>query len=304
MLKKLVGSIVAGACILFASISAPLAFAQTPPVQMEWVFFPPGNLTTRPYASELSLIVAMDQSGSPALMFQRWEMSGNRLRAIVFVGDGCSLTPNLPECTFATRPRSSLTTTLPPLPPGNYILEVTNNDGQITKPDLQTRTLSVSATPPTLTVTTVGFRPKSKFFLSASDTEVAALTATARYDGPLWAIAEPITLRAWPAAGPAPDAAKEVCRLFHPMAQTHFFSGNATDCAAIRSTAPWRDDGIAFRALLPAAGGVCPIGTEPVWRLFSSKFTTHRYTRSSTTYAAFQADGWSGEGVVFCSAPA
>jgi hypothetical protein len=193
--------------------------------------------------------------------------------------------------------------TLPLIAPGEYILEVTNYDGQLTSPN-QSRSLTVSAAPPTVTVTSVGARPSGKFFISASAAEVSTLTALEDLGGPTWVIAEPITMRAWPAVGPAPDAAKEVCRWFHPVAQTHFFSGNPADCAALRSTAPWRDDGIAFRALLPAAGGVCPIGTEPVWRLFSSKFTTHRYTRSSTTYSAFQADGWSGDGVVFCSAPA
>ena len=299
MVSKLVIASAACVAIAFLSISSSTASAQARPV-----FWTMPDLAVAAYSNGVVVSAVADERSANAPVLQRWELNGDRLRAVTLSAYGCTSRPNLAECSIGVVPPAVVVQMkLPPIAPGRYILEVTNYDGQLVSPN-QSRNLMVAAAPPTVVITSVGARPGGKFFITASVADVSALTALEDLIGPLWAIAEPITLRAWPAAGPAPEAAKEVCRLFHPMAQTHFFSGNPADCAAIRNTAPWRDDGIAFRAVLPAAGGVCPIGTEPVWRLFSSKFTTHRYTRSSTTYAAFQADGWSGEGVVFCSAPA
>ncbi len=294
----------AAACFALFAFWTAASAAQTPLIRIIWAS---GNLIVPAYSTGTYVEANIDDiAGNPPLMIQGWDLTGNRLRAIIFSGDGCTASPGAVECSFAPRPPvSPIRAALPPLAPGEYILEVTNADGLLDNPASQTRTLSVIASPPVITVATVGYRPANKFFLGADASDINTLTGFRDFQNrPVWAVAEPMTLRAWPAKGPAPDAAKEVCRLFHPLAQTHFFSGNPADCAAIRATAPWRDEGIAFRALLPAAGGVCPIGTDPVWRLFSNKFTTHRYTRNSTTYSAFQADGWSGEGVVFCSAPA
>ena len=298
--------------VLVGALSANTSYAQPRSGDVFWAM---GNVQAVAYSSTTTVsvqaLVLTDGNAFTLPIFLRWEIDGNRIRAVMLAGNRCYV--EVVECTFALRPEGitpPVIAALPPLPPGEYMLEVTNSDGRLDTPANQVRSLTVAPTASSVVATSLGQRRSSKFFITASAQDVTALlaltdkTVGTNWVHPTWAIAEPITLRAWPAAGSAPDAAKEVCRLFHPVAQTHFFSGNPADCAAIRGTAPWRDEGIAFRALLPAAGGACPIGTDPVWRLFSSKFVTHRYTRSNTTYSAFQADGWSGEGVVFCSAPA
>ena len=287
--------------------------AATPP---QAIIFTTGDQTVPAYSEQAMVTVRSDDQYNEAPLLLRWEISADRVRAVMFAGFGCGTVPADPfvECSFATRPATQvLQLKLPALAPGVYTLEATNYDGQITKAD-QTRTLTVLATPPVVNVASIGTAVRvvfgsqfkdGKFFISALESEVASLVSVpgGGIVGPTWAVAEPITLRAWPAAGPSADIAKPVCRLYHPTLVTHFFSASASDCATVRATPPWRDEGIAFRALIPDAGGVCPIGTEPVWRLYSSKFQTHHYTRSNTTYTGFKANGWTPEGVVFCSAP-
>lgn len=111
--------------------------------------------------------------------------------------------------------------------------------------------------------------------------------------------------KAWPASGPAPAAAKPVCRLYSPLVNTHFYSANAATCDSLKQqTGVWIDEGIAFRALVPA-DGTCPSGTLPVWRLYNNRFaqldSNHRYLISQDTYRNMIANGWIGEGVAFCS---
>lgn len=111
--------------------------------------------------------------------------------------------------------------------------------------------------------------------------------------------------KAWPASGPAPAAAKPVCRLYSPLVNTHFFSADAAVCDFLKQqTGTWVDEGIAFRALVPTAG-MCPSGTLPVWRLYNNRFaqldSNHRYVTSQDTYRHMIANGWIGEGVRFCS---
>ena len=62
--------------------------------------------------------------------------------------------------------------------------------------------------------------------------------------------------------------------------------------------------------------GVCPPGTNPVWRMFNNRHheqdSNHRFLTSSETYRSMTrareydtwiSDRWAGEGVAFCSPP-
>ena len=189
------------------------------------------------------------------------------------------------------------------LSPGDYTIELALS-GQASGVVPTRRTVIVAATPPTVIATSLGQRPTGKFFLTASPQELAVLGAltgdgSADKKGLLWGIAEQ-TMNVWSATGDAPAAAKPVCRLYHPQAVTHFYSANAADCALVRKTSPWIDEGIAFKALTPS-NGACPTGTDAVYRLFSAALGNHVYTRSTATVTAFGQTGWANEGVVFCS---
>ena len=51
--------------------------------------------------------------------------------------------------------------------------------------------------------------------------------------------------------------------------------------------------------------GQCAAGTTPVKRAYNNRFavndSNHRYATSDAIYAQMLADGWSGEGTVFCA---
>ena len=208
---------------------------------------------------------------------------------------------------------------LPPLPPGTYELVLAvSYDATV---DNDRRVLRVEGPPASRNIFPLGlfnfpsslppdpsqpFPYRQKQYLAIGEAEAQRLLDAPLikpvnpYAPALWIQSEAPFL-AWPATGDAPSSALPVCRLFHPGAVTHFYSANPTDCATLRRTAPWVDEGIAFRALLPTAAGTCGIGTQIVYRLFSESLGTHRYTRSTATYEALQSKGWQPEGAVFCS---
>jgi len=62
-----------------------------------------------------------------------------------------------------------------------------------------------------------------------------------------------------------------------------------------------------MRGLTGWSFGACPVGTDPVWRLFNNRVaeldSNHRFVANQGTYRMMIADGWVGEGVAFCSPP-
>ena len=55
--------------------------------------------------------------------------------------------------------------------------------------------------------------------------------------------------------------------------------------------------------VLPKVNGACPMGSKPVYRLFNARVIAHRYVANLDTYNALAANGWTGEGSVFCAPP-
>jgi len=160
--------------------------------------------------------------------------------------------------------------------------------------------LTVSRSPPSLPVYALYHPDINHYFLTASTAQRDFLL-----QGNLGWIIVDDGFKAWPANGPAPAAAKPVCRLYSPVVNTHFFSADAASCDSLKQqTGTWIDEGIAFRALVPTAG-TCPSGTLPVWRLYNNRFaqldSNHRYVTSQDTYRHMIANGWIGEGARFCS---
>ena len=212
---------------------------------------------------------------------------------------------------------------IPGLPPGIYKLLLGNalafNLPTSAYAESSTLSLVVSGLPASLIVTPMAFMPfsrpplagpmdrnwyRAKHYLALGQNEVESLLALNTpiafwSNAPLWTLTEP-PFRVWPNVPEAPSATVPVCRFFNTVAVTHFYSAKPSDCALLAASSEWTNEGIAFRTLLPV-NGVCPLATQPVYRLFSQTLSNHRYTQSAETYNALQIRGYVGEGVAFCS---
>ena len=49
------------------------------------------------------------------------------------------------------------------------------------------------------------------------------------------------------------------------------------------------------------ANGACPIGMSPVYQAFQTQAISHRWTQSRAAYAALLANGYKGDGAVWCA---
>ena len=139
------------------------------------------------------------------------------------------------------------------------------------------------------------------YFITAFPEEAASLDAGAL--GGAWAR----TGFAFPVAPPADTSAVDVCRLFgtpNVGPNTHFYTGNAAECASLRANPLWMFEAMAFRIRMPV-NDACPAPLRPVYRLYNNPPTlaavNHRFTADGATYAAMRAMGWIGEGVAFCA---
>lgn len=200
--------------------------------------------------------------------------------------------------------RQTITVNLPGMPAGSYRIQLRFPNRVVS----HSRDLVVSRTAVTpTTAESLIYGPTQRYFLTANAADLPALGITGGEffsfssggTWPRWAKAE-TGFKVWPATGDVPSAAKPVCRFFNTRVATHFYSAKVTDCDALRGQPDWVDEGTSFRILLPTSG-VCQVGTEPIYRLFSAQLSNHRYTREANTYAAMIAQGWAGEGAVFCA---
>jgi serine protease len=125
------------------------------------------------------------------------------------------------------------------------------------------------------------------------------------------------SFRAWSRQADAPAGAQPVCRFYAAGPNSHFYTGDASECAQLRTLEQgqraeaegagkaflgWGYEGIAFWALVPV-NGQCPAGTRPVWRNYNNRAaendSNHRFTVDSQQHLAMQ--GWLDEGPAFCS---
>jgi len=85
---------------------------------------------------------------------------------------------------------------------------------------------------------------------------------------------------------------------------SHFYTLDSYECERVKQDPGWRFEGYDFSATAFDAEGQCAAGSDPVYRAYNNGFLTndsnHRYTVNPATYASMIAEGWIGEGVVFC----
>jgi hypothetical protein len=109
------------------------------------------------------------------------------------------------------------------------------------------------------------------------------------------------------AAG-APQDALPVCRFYGNVAaggpNSHFYTADPAECAAVKLDHGWIFEGIAFFVRLPVAGG-CAGDTVPVLRNYNRRFaqgdSNHRYATDRALHDEMAAIGWVAEGAVFCA---
>ena len=87
---------------------------------------------------------------------------------------------------------------------------------------------------------------------------------------------------------------------------SHFYTIDVGECAAVKNDPGWTYEGIAFHAHAPSADA-CAAGEQPVRRVYNNRFaqndSNHRYLTDDAEYARMRALGWLGEGLVFCGSP-
>ena len=217
--------------------------------------------------------------------------------------------------------RLSFRTLAAALPPGTYTFEVVERGATVSErrsaPIAFTVPSPVEASVPAFSVFD---RKIKKFFLTAKASDVAALVASNNATtGPEWIPVED-NIRVW--TTPQPFTVP-VCRFYVPAAAVHFFSADEyRDCRKLRLLAGFTDEGTAFHVIPPYrerdvadSGGpygkllnVCPIGTDPVYRMFDDTpgHAAHRYSSNPDTVRNFlpitgTPSGYRLEGVAFCS---
>jgi len=137
------------------------------------------------------------------------------------------------------------------------------------------------------------------YFISAESAEIAALDAG--------------TLRGWgrtgqqfpvQLAGAASAGSSPVCRFYgNPAAglDSHFYSAFPDECAVVKQKYAFEwllESDEVFRVAVPNPGtGACPVGTQPLYRLYNNRAdVNHRYTTSTTIVGQMLAIGYIAEG--------
>jgi hypothetical protein len=143
------------------------------------------------------------------------------------------------------------------------------------------------------------------YFIAASETEAQGIDQGAA--GPGWSRTGQSFL-AYPLNSEVADLSP-VCRFYGTPGigpNSHFYTANAGECAWLKTNPGLFYEGLAFRIATPS-GASCGNGGAPVYRLYNGRWrendSNHRYTTDAALYTAMQAQGWTGEGVVFCAAP-
>jgi hypothetical protein len=142
------------------------------------------------------------------------------------------------------------------------------------------------------------------YFVTISATEAAAIDSGSA--GPGWHRTARV-FGAYPDAISAPADAAPVCRFYGNVAaggpNSHFFTADPAECAAVKNDPGWRFEGVAFHVRIPD-GGTCPSGTDPVLRNYNRRFlqhdSNHRYGTDRALYDEMAAIGWAAEGIVMC----
>jgi hypothetical protein len=201
---------------------------------------------------------------------------------------------------------------VPGLAPGRYVLEGWGKPkagGASAK--YFSREISVAATSPVIEYYA---ESTDHYFLTAGPGDIAALDP-----GTIGWKRSSQGFKAWLRQQDAPPGAVPVCRFYAAGPNSHFYTGVASDCQALKSLEAlqrseasakgiafmgWQYEQVAFYALVPV-NGQCPGDTYPVYRAYNQRGiyndSNHRFMGDPLMRSATMASGWADEGVAFCS---
>ena len=190
-----------------------------------------------------------------------------------------------------------------------YLLNVFSSDATAAR-DIAAWLATITPAPPPQPVTTTAVEylhaAFGHYFLTALGAEIAALDA-GQFAG--WTRTGR-TFNVYASGGQLP-----VCRFFNETfapKSSHFYTPFASECDDLRTgSSGWQFEGEVFRVHSPDAGGACPNGTLPVYRLYNAGqggAPNHRYTIDAAVRSEMVGRGWVSEGlgaqgVIFCAPP-
>lgn len=151
-------------------------------------------------------------------------------------------------------------------------------------------------------------QPRNMFHATADPAEIASILAGGA--GPGW-LATGESFKAYAALPPdAFTAVAPACHYWGVPAggpDSHFYTADPAECAAVSRMPGWHYEGTAFYVLPAQAGGSCPAGHLEVRRFYNWGYpwrdSNHRYTTSASTARQMAGYGWLDEGTVMCARP-
>jgi uncharacterized protein (DUF1800 family) len=151
---------------------------------------------------------------------------------------------------------------------------------------------------PTTTIVEFYLEPFNKYYLSALPSEWAALDSLASAG---WKR----TGLTYTGSTQSAANARPVCRFFHPVVASHFFSVSEAECNALAALPEFKNEGIAWYAE-PATNSTCAPGSAGLYRTFNNGASAnngpanHRYFSDYTFYQTYAAKGYALEGLTMC----
>lgn len=152
-----------------------------------------------------------------------------------------------------------------------------------------------------------------KFFITASARDVTLIEQGAA--GPGW-VRTGRSFQAWSSAATAPAGAAAVCRFYSNLANSHFFTASAGECAQLKAMEAaeratgkpmqgWMFEGTAFFVEAPQANA-CAAGTVALQRFYNLGYErgiggNHRFVDDADLKSAMIDAGWVAESTAFCS---
>ncbi len=142
------------------------------------------------------------------------------------------------------------------------------------------------------------------YFMTANAAEMASIESGGA--GPGWQRTGYGFSAFVPEAG-VPIGARPVCRFYGTPGigpNSHFYTADAGECAAVKRDPGWSYEGTAFYAFVPDHEQ-CAAGERPVYRAYNNGYvrndSNHRYALELPLLEGLKPQGWTIEGAVFCT---
>ncbi len=213
------------------------------------------------------------------------------------VGNTCGTLPGGSTCT--------ITVAFRPLTIGSRVGSVTITSNGLGSPNVVSLSGTGTSVPTATKVPVVEYYNAGfgHYFMTADADEIAGLDAGA-YNFAFVRTGRQFNAYSSPAAGTVP-----VCRFFtltFAPKSSHFYTADPVECDGLKFNPNWQYEKIAFHIAVPS-GGVCPVGTTPIYRMYNNGQTgapNHRFASDFTIYQDFTTNkNWAPEGTGFCSPP-